>query len=215
LRIKVKCENLWLPRQKGEVLSRTVHMWPIGESLASSSNMSRQTRDRHNRLRFLEKAEGPVAVSVAFEFFTFLHVSFTVRSQIEARKKSWGPDRYSLPNRHRWLHVLMKPDCRPSMRFTFLWILVRIFCPWLRFTRSRSLILSLLLLSLFPSFSPVPHAERLLVVSSFLSYIVSCTWLPALRPARSLVLAAGNRQCTVKSSTHTHTHTYIALYIED
>jgi len=37
-------------------------------------------------IAILEKAEGPVAVSVAFEFLTFLHVSFTVRSQIEARK---------------------------------------------------------------------------------------------------------------------------------
>jgi len=146
----------------------------------------------HNRLRFWRKPKeahcGFRCIRIPHVLTRFVHGSFANRGE----KKSRGPDRYSLPNRHRWLHVLMKPDCRPSMRFTFLWILVRISCPRLRFT--RSLILSLLRLSLFPSFSLVPHAERLLVVSSFLSYIVSCTWLPALRPARSLVLAAGNRQ---------------------
>jgi len=167
--------------------------------------MSQTDAEQAQSIAILEKAEGPVAVSVRIPHVLtrFVHGSFANRGE----KKSWGPDRYSLPNRHRWLHVLMKPDCRPSMRFTFLWILVRISCPWLRFTRSLSLILSLLLLSLFPSFPR--SARRATPCSLFLLILHRIVHLATCSTTCSLVLAAGNRQCTVKSSTHTHTHTHI------
>jgi len=144
-----------------------------------------------------------VQFPVALERSNFRH-SYIPFAAIKKRKKNLGDRLTYLPTRivdeSIRLHIHVQLSTHALLKFTFLrWEFhVHDFV-----SRASLSFLSLSLASLTPIDS--------LVASSFLSYVVSCTWLPALRPARPLMRTAGN--CAVKSGAYTCTH--MRFYIRD
>lgn len=182
----------------------------IRESLASSSDINRQLiRSMATSKEKARTAQFPVAFERSN--FRYSYIPFAIVEAVKGREKESrrSIDLSADTDRRRTYSIASsrRPIVNPRPRSLQIYIpTVGILCPQPRFTRFS-----------FLSLPHVPCTDRLsLVASSFLSCIVSCTWLPALRPARPLMCTAGN--CAVKSSTytyihvHTHTHTYVPLH---